>query len=214
MKCINRPSAAKPHNVTPPHIDCISKTYSSRSFLIRYQQETFKINEVCVFVTKLAVLSSPKLLLEVDLMYTNLEFKTKNNQQTKFRNLQRNPSLEVLAVTRYIISNPWMTDLQFLPLSFEPDYICSIDALVHIFTSNYSLGKTDLSNIEGKLLFYKILNSQEKHFSFSFLINKLEKSFDSLKNLIVNWERFYQNDAAIIVDHTKFSVFNRKSSEP
>ena len=162
-------------NLIPSQI--ISYSYFSKAFLVRFQSEVIKLDEVCVFSIELPIRDSPDLTLQAELLYSNFDDSKPSNQNLRLLSASICP--QVISTKFIRIPNPHIPVFQYVPLSFDPDYMCCFDSLVQVYFEGYQM---PLGEIKTGLFGSKTFaGAQEINASFLYLSEPLKLSLKSLE---------------------------------
>jgi hypothetical protein len=117
--------------VIPAHILDSFSCFNTRIMLVRYQEEIINLSEGCEF--KFAVPSDVQFSVKIltDLYFTNLEASPKAKKF--FRKLEESPVLSCIVSKEFSIKNPVIPTSSYLPLTFDPNFFCLAEGLVHVY---------------------------------------------------------------------------------
>ena len=122
--------------VHPAHILDQYNCFNSRVMLVRYQEETIHLQESCVFSCKISEdLRVFSVRVHTDLYFTNLE--NKAVEKSSLRSLNPSPDFRCVVNKEHLVTNIFNSLSHYLPISFDPKFFCSLDSIIHIYTTKY-----------------------------------------------------------------------------
>lgn len=170
-----------------------------------------------VFVCRIPFGVRPELTLEIELLYSNLERGRKKGNTDKLRVLESNPVVKKVVLKTYRINDPWNAVHQYVPISFDPVFFCSIDSVIHVMPFSYQLDPKGINKIQKEFFKPPVkINQNSVNAAYYALLDPLRISYDSVRNLclLITNSMYTKSPDFLkcIPEDLKIPTFNKENS--